>query len=308
MEPNQNDVTVGNPEMPSEVVLQRGLWKHAHQKRKPPFTVNGRLIADPVNPNLGRRQQVSIWYITINTNKKSPKATTKEGGASQKKTMLKRARQLDPGNPALRGWGGSKNIPDAATRLSLSKTAEDCSNLLKAVVTDLQTKRNTHVNLFAFGSNIDASKEISQKAMNGGKFKRLRQPENIGREFSKDRRLLLKDNTYNMIIKKFKVSAWEPEIAPKSGGVHCHFYLEVVHYSQLQINLQTFPILLRELWNYQCDVQGLPHHRYEGVNQHTGKLRTPNVHISLESEAQRECREDGVDIAKGNLYGNKEKA
>ena len=305
----QPNVSIGTAEMPATLDIQRGLWKHQFQKRAPISTMDKIDFSDPLDPSKGRRQQVSIWYVTINTNKRQAGLGPK-GRRSQKK----RAKAM---NVELPKRGGK--IPENVIA-SLSMDSIDASEILKSVVHELHHNKQLHAQVFAFGSNIDESKAKSRMAttkdvymgenrvtgeqwISRGSYKKLRQPTAVGKVFARDRRLVINPLHYNKVIKRFDISPWEPELGPVRGGVHCHFYLEVIHFSQLQIDLQRFPQLLRVLWNKHCDHQGKAYLKYDDELGRSGKLKAPSVYIVLQSESSRSVAEDGVDIVAGNKYG-----
>ena len=323
----QSTMGVGNSEIPKQIGIQRGVWKHQYQLRHsyigPVHDKMGNtwMFNDPVTPSKPRRQQVSSWYVTVQTNKRDRNrvnfASKQRYGREYKKRNPNDTTMKTPYWKAgrARGWNdlsgsakqadleGRGRVPPAFAEL-LSRETTLMEEMLREVIKEMQSNPKHHHRIFAFGSGIDRAKAKTDLAIKNGKYKKLRQQPHIGQAFARDQYLLppAGDN-WDKVFKSLDVSTFAIEYGGTKGGMHCHFYLNVVHYSQIQIDVHRFPQLLRVLWNQQCAARGVDHLKYEGKNPKTGREKAPHVWVTLQHET---VSTHGINISKGNLYGNKE--
>jgi hypothetical protein len=316
-------MTLGNPELAPTIGIQRGQWKHQYQKR---HTFRGVLTNklgdtykyhDPVNENLNRRRQVSSWCVTLQTNKRAREDVSFKSQQNYGKAYKRRGgTELVPHWDArVRGSeyvGGSKKT-DKAARQKVPQGFKDILShedavsrkMLREVVELCRSDPNAHPQMFSFGSGIDQARSRSDIARTTGKYKKLRQPAHVGAMFANDIALLppYADDLHHYVFESLEVSDYTIEYGKDSKCMHCHFYLNVVHYSQIQIDVHKFPQVLRRLWNAQCTKEGMEHLQYEGYNPKTKRLRAPHVWVQLQHET---VSKQGVKIHEGNKYGNKD--
>lgn len=321
-----SQMSVQDPVLKKTVGIQRGEWKHRYQLRHP---FKGQVsdnrgntwdYSDPVNPTKHRRQQVSSWYITLQTNKRRQETRKfnslhrygaaykkrnpngqiqtpywRKGRATNFATMTKDEQKAD--------MASREVVPPAFSEM-LSRESGIMREMLETIVRRFVAEHNKHHRMFAFGSGIDRAKSKTSLAMKEGSYKKLRQPSSIGKVFANDISLLPPmGNHWDKVFKSLDVSTYAVEYGPTKGAMHCHFYLNVVHYSQIQIDIHKFPQLLRQLWNEECDRNGVAHLKYEGSNKDTGRKKAPHVWVTLQHET---VSAQGINISKGNMYGNKD--